>query len=243
MDSIMAGAASTDIASAQAAVDQAQANLDSAKSKLAGATLTAPFTGVVADIPVLQGQSVAANTTIVELVDNSAYHLDMNVGESDIGQVKVDQPVDVTFDALPGTVYTGTVTFVSPKATIQQGVVSYLATVTLDPKAAGSGLRPGMSATAAAIVNSRTNALLVPNRAIRSEGNQKVVYVVGPNNAQIRIPVQTGISDATSTEIIGDTPLREGDALAINSTTSTTTNRAGGGGLINLGGGGGVRRP
>jgi hypothetical protein len=122
-------------------------------------------------------------------------------------------------------------------------VVSYLATVTVDPKAASSGIRPGMSATAAAIVDQRPNVLLVPNRAVRTEGRQKVVYVVGPGGTQIRVPVTTGISDDTNTEIVGDTVLREGDAVVTSTTTSTTTTGGGGGGLINLGGGGGgIRR-
>ena len=50
--------------------------------------------------------------------------------------------------------------------------------VWLDPKAAGNtDLRPGLTATAAAIIDQRADALLVPNRAIRTEGRQKVVAV------------------------------------------------------------------
>lgn len=240
---LQAPATPADIATAQAAVDQAQANLDSAKIGVGKATLVAPFSGVIAAVPVSVGQQVSANTAVAELVDNSSYHLNMNVGESDIQTVKVGQPVDVTFDALPDTVYTGTITFVAPQATISQGVVSYLATVTLDPKAASnSGLRPGLSATAAAIVNQNPNALLVPNRAVRTEGQQKVVYVIGPGGAQVRVTVQTGISNDTSTEIVGNTPLREGDSVVTNlpTTTSTGTGATRGGGLIGLPDSGGL---
>jgi HlyD family secretion protein len=192
---------------------------------------------VVNSVSVKLGQTVAANTTIAELVDVSSYHIDMNVGEADITRVKTGQPVDLTFDALPGVTYTGTVTFVSPIATVQQGVVSYLATVTIDPKAVGGDLRPGMSATAADIVDQRFNALLVPNRAIRTEGRQQVVYIVAPGGLQVRVPVQTGISDSTSTEIIGNTVLREGDSVVVNSVTTSQPTGGGGGGILNLGGG------
>lgn len=241
LGALKAGPAATDLATAQASVDQAQANLASAQAKLSNANLTAPFAGVVASAPVTLGQAVSANTTVVDLVDNSAFRLDMNVGEADVTRVQVGQPVEITFDALAGAVYTGTITFVSPKADVQQGVVTYLASVTIDPKAAGSNLRPGMSASAAAIVEQRTNVLIVPNRAVRTESRQKVVYVIGPNGSQVRVPIQAGISNDTSTEIVGDTPLREGDAVVIN-TTTTTTGGQGGGGLVNLGGGGFVRR-
>ncbi len=243
LEALKAGPAASDLAAAQATVDQAQANLDSAKLKVADANLVAPFSGVIADLPVTAGQSVSANATVAELVDNSSYHLDMNVGEADISQVKVGQPVDLTFDALSGQVYTGTVTYVAPKATISQGVVNYLATVTIDPKAGGSDLRPGMSATAAAIVDSHDNVLMVANRAVRTEGRQKVVYVVGPGGTQVRVPIQAGISDGSSTEIVscantGNQCLREGDSVVIPaSTSSTSTGARPGGGLIGIGGG------
>jgi len=78
---------------------------------------------------------------------------------------------------------------------------------------------------------------MVPNRAIRTEARQKVVYVLDGRN-QIRVPVTTGISNDQFTEITGETPLREGDALVLNTTTTTTQAPGGGGGFINLGGAG-----
>ncbi len=246
LQDLTAGPAQTDLETAQAAVDQAKANLDEARLKLQNADLLAPYAGVIAAVPVIAGQTVAANTTIAELVDDSSFHVDVNVSEADIQQVKLNQPAEITFDALSDVVYTGTVTYVSPVAQVQQGVVSYPVTITLDPKASASGLRPGMSATASVIVNRHNDALLVPNRAVRTEGLQKVVYVVGPGGMQVRVPVQTGISDDQQTEIVGDTPLREGDSVVIQTTASTSTStstgtsnpfRGGGGGLINFGGG------
>jgi HlyD family secretion protein len=230
---LQAGAKSADVATAQAAVDQAQANLSSAQLQLNEATLTAPFDGVVADIPVTVGQTVGTSVAAVDLIDTSSYHVDMNVGESDISRVKVGQDVNLTFDALPGEVFTGTVSYVAPKATIASGVVSYLATATLDPKAANAAVLPGMTTTAAAVVASQTNVLMLPNRAIKTEGRQKVVYVVN-GAAQIRVPVETGISDDQFTQVLDPTPLREGDALSL-ATPATTTQRPAGG-LINLGG-------
>lgn len=236
LKALTVGPTEADTEAAQSQLEQAQGNLEAAKLKLQNATLTAPFAGVVAAMPVVTGQTVGANTNIMELVDDSAYHLDMNVGEADIQQIKLNQPVNITFDALGGTVYTGTVTYVAPVATVQQGVVSYPATVTVDPKVVRGTLRPGMSASASVVVDRHTDALLVPNRAVRTEGRQKVIYIVGPGGAQVRVPVQTGITDDTSTEIVGDTPLRDGDSAVVNlpSTTGSTVRT---GSLINLGGG------
>jgi HlyD family secretion protein len=237
LNDLMAGAKSTDLETAQATVDQAKSNLASAQLKLAQAELTAPFDGVVADVPITVGGQVGASAAAIDLLDESSYHVDMNVGESDVSRVKVGQPVNLSFDALPGAVFTGTITYVAPKATVAQGVVSYLATATLDPKAAGSDIKPGMTTTAEAIVQQVTDVLMVPNRAIRTEARQKVVYVLDGRH-QIRVPVSTGISDDQFTEITGETPLREGDTLVLNTTTTTTQAPGGGGGFINLGGAG-----
>src|SRR5579859_5181547 len=234
LSDLTAWAKSTDVTSAQAAVDQARASLESAQLKLSQATLTAPFSGVVADLPISVGQQVSGATTAVDLLDASAYHVDMNVGESDISRIAVGQDVNLTFDALPGEVFTGTITYVAPKATIASGVVSYLATATLDPKAAGSVIKPGMTTTAAAVVDQRTAVLMVPNRAIKTEGRQKVVYVLS-GQAQVRVPITTGISNDQFTEVTGDTPLRDGDAVVTSPTTAASTAPTGGG-IFNLGG-------
>ncbi len=236
LKTLQAGPLATDVEQGQASVDQAKASLASAQMKLDEATLTAPFAGVIADLPVTVGEIVGASTAIADLVDTSAYHVDMNVGESDISQVKVGQDVDLTFDALPGQVFTGTLTFVAPKATIASGVVSYLATATLDPKAASnSQIKPGMTTTASAIVAQATNVLLVPNRAIKAQGTQKVVYVLN-GRQQIPVPIETGIANDQYTEVVNNQVLRENDQLVL--TVTTTSAPAGGGFLF---GGGGLR--
>ncbi len=179
--------------------------------------------------------SVGPTTPVVDLLDNSSYHLDVSVGENDVSHVAPGQPVDITFDALPDKVYTGTVSYVSPRATAQQGVISYLTTVTLAPTSSKGELRPGMSATAAITVDRHPNVLAVANRAIRTEGQQKVVYVLGARNAQTRVPIQTGISNDSITEVAGvsgDTQLHEGDPVVISTTTTVRT-----GGIFGGGGG------
>lgn len=245
LQSLSAPPVQTDLETAKASVDGAQANLAAAKQKVQQASLTAPFAGVIVNVPATVGAAVGANANIAELLDDSSYHLTMSVSESDIQSIKTGLPVNVSFDALPDAVYTGTVTYVSPSAQTQQGVVSYPATVTLDPKAVGGGLRPGMSATASVVTDDHADALLVANRAVRTEGRQKVVYIVGPGGTQIPVPVQTGLSDTQSTEITGNTPLREGDSAILPATTTGTTSTGGGGlgGLLNFGGGGGRRSP
>ena len=230
---LQSGAKATDVATAQATRDQAATSLKSAQLKLEGATLKAPFAGVVADLTLNVGQAVSASATAVNLIDTHAYHVDMNIGESDISRLKVGQEVDLSFDALTGQVFTGTVTYVAPKATIASGVVSYLATATLDPKAVSAAIKPGMTTTAAAIVEQRSNVLAVPNRAIRTQGRNKVVMVL-TGKIQVPVPVTTGINNDQYTEVTGN-GLQEGDVV-VTSAATTAAAPVTGGGIFNLGG-------
>jgi HlyD family secretion protein len=131
---LVAGAKPDDLAVSQASLDIAQASYDNAVLNLKNATLTAPFDGMITnDFNIQVGQQVAASTSIFQLVDPSALHVDVNVGETDVSKLKLGMPVAVNLDAIPGKSFTGSITFIASKATVTNNVVIYVATVTLDP--------------------------------------------------------------------------------------------------------------
>ena len=90
---------------------------------------------------------------------------------------------------------------------MQSGVVSYLATATLDPKAVsdGAAIRAGMTTNAAAVVARASNVLMVPNRAVKRRGRQKYVTVLDTahGDQQVRVLITTGISNNQDTEVTG----------------------------------------
>jgi len=142
----------------------------------------------------------------------------------DVNRVKAGQKAEVTLDALPDATLQGTVTQIAPAGVVSSGVVNYPVTVALDDSAAG--VKTGMTASPNIIVEQRDNVLSVPNRAIRSQGRQRFVTVLFEGQ-QMQVPVQTGLSNDTSTEITSG--LKEGDEVVLNATTSTNQNRAAGG--------------
>ncbi len=121
-----------DLAVQGAQVDSAQANYDKAVTALDNAIVKAPFDGLLASVGVIVGQSVAANTNVAQIVDTSELHVDVNVGESDISKIKLNQGVTLSFDAIANRSFSGKVTFISPKSQVSSNVVSYLVTVTVD---------------------------------------------------------------------------------------------------------------
>ncbi len=255
---LQAGPKSWDLAAAMAAVQQAQAQLDLAKLRYDQAELKAPFDGTVQAINIKVGQTVGSGTAAIELIDTSRMYVDANVSEVDVANIRPDQDVELTFDALPGRTFAGKVAFVAPKGEVQQGVVQYKVRVELTGEAratqpsggsrlgrpaagqptpsstpeqqttpqpspsigqAGQGTSsrpvnpmPGMTASLNIITARADNVLLVPNRAITSQGGRKIVNVV-VNGKPTPVEVQTGRSNASMTEILSG--LKEGDEVVV----------------------------
>jgi HlyD family secretion protein len=143
----------------------------------------APFDGLVTNVPVRQGETVvlgiqnAEGSTLMTLADMSVITAEVKVDETDIVNVTMNQPVDVTVDALPGRVFKGHVTEVGDQALLRTtGVATSQSTtgteeakdfkvvVTLDQNS--DELRPGLSATAKITTAHRPNALTLPIQAL-----------------------------------------------------------------------------
>jgi RND family efflux transporter MFP subunit len=220
LDELTAGPTATALETALAAVKQAEAARDAQRLKLDQMTLTAPFAGVVAAVAAVPGQPASSST--ITLVDDSTLMIDVSVAENDIAEISLGQPVRATFSALPDQTITGTVTAIAPKATVQSNVVSYPMTVALD--AGTTGVKTGMTASVAVVTGQAADVLSVPNRAIQTQGQQKVVTLQRQGQT-VSQPVQVGLVGDSRTEIAGG--LTEGDTVVIaGATTTSTTTRS-----------------
>ena len=182
---------------AQSRVAQAKAQKDSADRHIAQAkatlvhyadllqktTNTAPFDGVVTNLPVREGETVvvgiqnAQGSTLMTIADMSVITAEVKVDETDIVNMRLGQPAEVTIDAIPKKVFHGTVTEIGDNAIVRSSGVStsqqntaseeakdFKVVVTLtDPP---EDLRPGLSTTAKITTATRSNALTVPIQAL-----------------------------------------------------------------------------
>ncbi|MDE3088107.1 MAG: efflux RND transporter periplasmic adaptor subunit [Chloroflexota bacterium] len=225
-DNSVVRTAQTNVDQAQNSVTQAQISLTQAQNNLAKANLVSPINGTVSAVNFNVGDTPSGTAVVV--ADLSQIQVKVTVAEIDISKIKIGQPAQMTMDALPGKTYTATVASIGSVGAVTQGVVNYPIIVKLtDPD---GDVLPGMTANLAIEVDRRTNVLLAPLRAIKTQGNQKVATVL-VKGLQITQPVTTGLSNDTQVEVTSG--LLEGDELVISGTT--TTQRGGGGGAI-LGG-------
>ncbi|MGD0446525.1 MAG: efflux RND transporter periplasmic adaptor subunit [Edaphobacter sp.] len=189
------------LAQRQAALAQAHAQTDSQRGHMNQAVASqranfdaldktisrAPFDGLVTNVPVREGETVvlgiqnAEGSTLMTLADMSVITAEVKVDETDIVNVHLDQPVDVTVDALPGRIFKGHVTNVGDQALLRTtGVATSQSTtgteeakdfkvvVTIDPAAGVSldDLRPGLSTTAKITTAHQPNTLVIPIQAL-----------------------------------------------------------------------------
>ena len=233
---IKAGPDDLDIRAKKIAIQQKEDALLTAKQNLANCSITVPFSGIVADIKVKKGDSVSAGTVLASVITQEKI-AEISLNEVDAAKVKVGQKVTLTFDALPDLTLTGKVIENDTVGTVSQGVVSYGVKIALDTDS--EKIKPGMSVTAEIVVEAKPDVLVLPNSAIKSQGNSYYIELIEaseevksklkigssidlPKNVQIKNqPVEIGISNDTLTEIISG--LKEGDIVISSKITPTKT--------------------
>jgi HlyD family secretion protein len=214
----------------QAAVAQAKAQTESARGHLQQAVATlrgnnyslgltqsrAPFDALVTNVPVREGETVvvgiqnAEGSTLMTLADMSVITAEVKVDETDIVNVRLNQAVDVTVDALPGRVFKGHVTEVGDQALLRttglatsqsttgtEEAKDFKVVVTLDETS--DDLKPGLSATAKITTAHKADALTIPIQAL-VQRNPATEKALEQNNG--KAPGASGVA-ASSTPPAG----------------------------------------
>ncbi len=222
---------------ADAAISTGKAILRQDEINLGYCTITSPVKGTIIDRRVTLGQTVQSsfNTPSLFLIARDLTRMTVwaSVNEADIGQIRVGQPVRFTVDAYPNRTFDGSVSRIRLNATNTQNVVVYTVEVVTDNS--DRKLLPYMTANLQFEVDRRSDAVLVPNAALRyrppqqliardSEGSGKdspdkdkpgrgVVWVEA--NGKLRaVPLQVGLSDGNVTEVTSG-ELTSGTALVV----------------------------
>ncbi len=180
------------LTSAQRKVAQAQANSVRLKDVVDQYDAVAPIDGVVTNLPMRAGETVVPglqNSTasiIMTIADMSIITAEVNVDETDIVSVKLDQPADVTIDAIPNRTFKGKVIEIGDTAIVRSTGVAASQSQTSSQEAKDFKvvialdipedlLRPGLSCTAKITTATRPHTLAIPIQAltVRQRGQLK----------------------------------------------------------------------
>jgi len=242
---LKAGADDLDVRAKEIAVQQKEDALLTAKQDLADCSIHVPFDGIVAEIKIRRGDSISSGTALATLITQQKI-AEISLNEVDAAKVEVGQKTTLTFDALPEVSISGKVSEVDTVGTVTQGVVNYGVKIAFDTEE--EKVKPGMSATADIITDAKQDVLVLPNGAIKSQGDSYYVELVEaseemkqqlltntsgtilptPPKSQ---PIEVGLSNDLSTEIVSG--LKEGDIVVTSTispnkvqTTQTQTNQS-----------------
>lgn len=137
-----------DVAVKEAAVASAQAKVDDAREELEGATIRAPFDGIIRMVNVEIDDRVSDESRVLEIVDPRRVEVDGLVDATDIGLVKELAQARVRISPLEGQEFVGVVTQVSGQPRTERGVVSYPITIRVEiPEAVQIPLQLGAVST------------------------------------------------------------------------------------------------
>lgn len=228
-DSALASVSAADaqVTQALAQVEQKEAALTVAQTNLNYTTIHAPIDGTVIARNVDVGQTVAASlqapTLFTIAQDLTKMQVYASTDESDVGMIKKGQVVTFKVDAFPRDTFTGRVSQIRMNATTVQNVVTYNTVIDFDNP--DLKLFPGMTAYITIPVATTSNALRVPNGALRYKPDLKA--------EEIRALYQKyGLDDKANAQVGTDSP---GSGAASKQNRAHATGQEGGGNDVGQG--------
>jgi len=198
-------------------VQQTLSEMAALEDKVNNGKISAPADGTLYSLPVKAHDYVKLGDLLAEMADLHKVRVRAFIDEPDLGELEADEPVIITWDALPNRTWAGR-TEIIPKQVVPHGTRSVgelLCAVSNDKLE----LLPNINVNVRINSKERLNVLAVPRGAVASEGGRRFVFVVKKNELGVgkskleKREIHVGIADATSYEVTGG--LREGEMVAL----------------------------
>lgn len=214
LEKILADPRNVDVAPYRARVQQAQAGVERAQSDVNDTLILAPFDGIITAKNIEPGEQFVSGGTVSKpalgIIDDSQFHIDVNIPETQVTKISTESIVTVTFDALgPNAAFEGKILSIDPASNNVQGIIYYKATVALVK--GDERLKAGMTANVKINSQLSVTVLAIPEKAIVSDGGSQKTVMTAPDLTRV---VQTGSrGDSGMVEVVSG--LKEGDTVLI----------------------------
>jgi HlyD family secretion protein len=200
----------TDVEAAHARLADAEAALTLARQRAAFSLLRAPMAGEIYGLAVRPGDYLNPGDLVTNVGRFDRVRVRVYVDEPLLGRVASGEPVTITWEALPGKQWRGTVEQMpSSIETLGSRQVGEVVCTIENP---GRELIPGTNVDAAIRTAVAENALVIPKEALRHDAGGDYVFALTGDTVERR-PVTTGISTVNQLQITAG--LAEGDAAAL----------------------------
>jgi multidrug efflux pump subunit AcrA (membrane-fusion protein) len=201
---------SGDMDAAQARLNEAEASLKLARTHEGQSAIVTTIAGVVYDLPARTGAYLHPGDAVASVGKLDPVRVRVYVDEPELGRIDPGEKVRITWDALTGREWTGTVTR-KPLEVVALGsrqVGEVLCTID-NP---GRDLTPGANVNAFIVSKTVEGAVSIPKTALRQDNGTGVFTLAGDGTVKWRA-VKTGISDTMRVEVTGG--LSDGDRVAM----------------------------
>ena len=192
-------------------IQKAKRALNDAQAKLDGTKILAPMDGTVISVEIAPGDQ-ADTSTVITVADLSQAYLELYMDESDWDKTVAGYPTEVTFDALPDSVFTGIISTVDSELYSSGTSTAVHGTVTLDAPLTEINLPIGASASVEVISLDAKNILLVPLEALHETEYGYAVFLVTDDRLTFQY-IEIGAQNELYAEVRSG--LNEGDTVAL----------------------------
>jgi HlyD family secretion protein len=204
-----------EVARVEAQKTEAQSAYAAAENVLQQLNIRAPFDGVVYSLPVHQGSYVSPGDLVLQEADLSKVLVRAYVDEPDVGRLSPGQKIELTWDAVPGRTWQGSVS--SVPSTVKLLGTRNVGEATCVVNNSDLKLLPNINVGVTIVTTEHQNALTVPREAVRLDDGKTFVYQIVNDELQRR-DIQTSISNLTQVEVTSG--VTEKALLALASTNS-----------------------
>lgn len=185
------------VQTAQSAVDAAQTQIEQARKNIRDAVVTSPIGGFVADRPADVGEYVTPASKIATVVRINPLRVRIDVPEQSIGSIGVGQSVSVVISSYPDRSFSGRVARILPSV----AATSRTLTVEAEIDNPNNELKPGQFATVRVLQSKSSPAVLVPQKAVRTESGSSRVFIINKEGRAEERLVQVGQPEGDLIEI------------------------------------------
>ncbi len=184
-----------EVISTESGLSSAETSFERAKMNLDNTRITAPISGVVAQLSVEEGQYVGNNTGICSIIDINKVRIETGVLEPEIGFLEIGRKAKISFSAYPGRIFEGYVETISPV------IENTTCKVTLLLDNSEKLIKPGMFAFVEIDAQIFEDRLLVPKEAVIPRQERELIFVVRDGKAVWNY-VTTGLRNDEFIEIL-----------------------------------------
>ena len=207
---------------AKEALNQSVARQAEVQARLEKSFVVAPFEGVAGLRQVSPGAYVKAGQDVARFEGIGSLKLDFRIPELYLGRIRQHQEVLTRVDAFPGESFRGEIYAIEPSVDEQTRTVLLRARVA-NP---GARLKPGMFSRIVLVLETRENAVLVPEQALVPQGKDRFVFRVADGRAQMtkielglrrpgEVEIRDGLKAGDTIVLDGQLRLRDGVAVTV----------------------------